>query len=118
MRRRRSKYGNVRTMVGPHKFASKAEAARYRELALLEKAGNIFNLTLQRPFLISVNGHPVCAYVADFTYSIPGGDGFLSKEIVEDVKGVRTAIYRLKKKLMLAVHGIEISEITGKRKRA
>lgn len=101
-------------MVGPHKFASKAEAARYRELLLLEKTGAIFNLTLQRPFAIAVNGINVCAYVADFTYTEqPSG-----RYVVEDVKGVRTAIYKLKKKLMFAAHRISISEITGKRKRA
>lgn len=112
-RQRRSKYGNVRTLVGPHAFASKAEAARYRELLILEKRGEIFNLTLQRPFLCTVNHVPVCNYVADFTYSRqPSGE-----YVVEDVKGVRTAIYRLKAKLMFACYGVKIVEISARRRR-
>lgn len=110
--RRRSKYGNVRTFVGAIAFASKAEAARYRELLIQEKRGAIFNLTLQRPFPIAINGVKVCTYIADFTYSEqPSG-----RYVVEDVKGVRTAIYRLKAKLMLAVHGVAIQEIGARRR--
>lgn len=48
----------------------------------------------------------VCVYVADFVYL----DLFDGKEIVEDAKGYRTAIYKLKKKLMKAVHSIDIFE--------
>ena len=105
--RRASKYRNVRTTVDGIKFASKKEAKRYAELALVQKAGRIHNLTCQRPFTLAVNGATICKYLADFTYSeIPSG-----RYVVEDVKGFRTPIYRLKAKLMLALHGIKISEI-------
>lgn len=109
--RRRSKYGNVRTKVGEHVFASKAEAARYRDLLIMEKAERIHNLMLQRPFPLTVNGLPVATYIADFTYTeLPSG-----RYVVEDVKGVRTAVYRLKAKLMRACHAITITEIGRKR---
>ncbi len=101
-----SKYGNVRTTVNGHAFASKKEAARYQELLLLEKAGEIEKLELQPRFPISLNGQKVCTYVADFQYRENG------HRIVEDVKseGTRTAIYLLKKRLMKAVLWIEILE--------
>ena len=108
---RRSKYGNVRTVVNGITFASKAEAARYRELVAMQKAKMISDLQIQQPFSLLVNGKLVCKYMADFTYK------FGSTPIVEDVKGVRTAVYRLKAKLMLACYGITITEIGARRKR-
>ncbi len=100
-----SKYKAVPTMVGDIRFASQAEARRYRELLLLNKAGQIRCLELQPVFKISVNGRPICKYVADFQY-IEG-----NRLVVEDCKGFRTPIYRLKKKLVEATHGIKIQEI-------
>ena len=103
---KRSKYGAIRTKVDGITFASRKEARRFGELKLLERAGHIHNLTCQRPFPITVNGILVCKYVADFTYyEIPS-----ERYVVEDVKGIKTAIYRLKKKLLLAVYNIEILE--------
>ena len=46
-----------------------------------------------------------CRYRADFAYTLRDG-----REVVEDVKGVRTPEYKIKKKLMLWIHGIEIKE--------
>lgn len=106
---RRNKYGNVMTTVHGIEFASKKEARRYQDLLLLEKAGEICNLFVQRPFPIVVNGVPICSYIADFTYSeIPSG-----RYVIEDVKSPasKTPVYRLKKKLMVAVHALEITEI-------
>lgn len=100
----RSKYGNVRT----HGFDSKAEYARYLELKILERAGKITDLRKQVAYWIIINKIPVCSYVADFVYEEDG------EEIVEDVKGVRTATYRLKKKLLLACLGIKIREVSAK----
>lgn len=100
-----SKYGNRRVKLDGHTFDSVREAARYRELSLLVKAGAINDLELQKSYLITVNGKLVCRYVADFVYQ--SDDGL----IVEDVKGFRTPVYKLKKKLMLAAFGIEIREV-------
>lgn len=69
------------------------------------KAGLISNLRLQVPYQITVNGMKVCKYVADFVYEDKG------VEIVEDVKGMKTPIYNLKKKLMKAVFGVVVSEV-------
>jgi hypothetical protein len=98
------KYRNVKTRIGSLLFDSKKEAARYSELALLERAGQISELKLQPTFLIEVNGHKVCKYRADYAYRQDG------EQVVEDVKGIRTSTYRLKAKLLRATHGIEILE--------
>lgn len=109
-----NKYHNIKTVVDGITFDSKLEAKRYGELKLLEKGNLIFGLELQPKFPIVVNGKKICTYIADFKYilktSQPQGVG--SEEIIEDVKGMKTPIYNLKKKLMKAIHGIDIVEIT------
>jgi hypothetical protein len=103
----RSKYGNKKTVVDGITFDSKKEAARYQELKLMERAGVVKGLSLQRRFRLEVNGIKVCDYVSDFHYfDMEKGDC-----VTEDVKGVKTPIYNLKKKLMWACYGIEIQEI-------
>lgn len=99
-----SKFGAIRTEVDGVVFASKREAARYQDLKLLQKAGKIQNLELQPSYPMIVNKQKICVYKADFRYFENG------KEVVEDAKGVRTPIYRLKAKLMLACYGIRICE--------
>ena len=117
--RRPSKYRAVRTTVDGIAFASKKEAKRYAELRLMEKAGEIRDLTRQQSFAIEVNGQKVCGYTADFSYrekqqiagAPPSGfQGTYWPLVVEDTKGFKTPVYRLKKKLMKAVYGIEIRE--------
>ncbi len=105
-----NKYGAVKTEVDGFVFDSKAEARRYGELKLLEAAGEIRELQLQVPFHLDVNGVHVCDYVADFVYQTTD-DGRRTTRVVEDAKGRRTPVYQLKKKLMRAVHGIEIREV-------
>jgi hypothetical protein len=102
-----SKYGNKKTVIDGITFDSKKEAGRYQELRLLERAGEIAHLELQPRYAIEINGVKVCTYVADFRYTPKGG----GKEIIEDVKGMKTPVYNLKKKLMKAVKMIEIREI-------
>ena len=102
----RSKYRNVRTIVAGKRFASQAEAMRYLALRAMEIAGEITHLQTQVAFSLLVNGVSVGDYIADFTYYMAGSGAF----VVEDKKGMRTPIYRLKKKLMKAVHGIDIVE--------
>lgn len=105
MRLKANKYGAQKTTVDNITFDSKKEAGRYRELKLMEKAGLIRGLILQATIPCIVNGKKVCDYRADFSY-IEG-----DRHIVEDVKGVKTPVYQLKKKLVFALHGITITEI-------
>lgn len=105
------KYHAQPTIVDGIKFASKAEAKRYSELKLLERAKEIGGLCCQPRYTIVVNGKKVCDYIADFSYH----DG--KKYVVEDVKGVRTPLFVLKKKLFEITHGIEITEISKSRSR-
>ena len=89
-------------------FGSGAELARWQQLLLLEKAGAIRDLRRQVPFDLVVNGLLICRYVADAVYTdvLPEG----ARTVVEDTKGYRTEMYRMKKKLMRAVHGVDILE--------
>ena len=102
------KYRNTKTVIDGVTFDSKKESARYSDLKLMHRAGAITDLTLQPKFDIVINGQKVCSYIADFSYVENG------VTVVEDVKSEMTRklpTYRLKKKLMRAVHGIEIREI-------
>jgi hypothetical protein len=86
-------------------FASKREAHRYSELLLLERAGHIKSLELQPKYEFVINGVKVTTYKADFRYVEKGAT------VVEDAKGYRTQVYRLKVKLMKALHNIDIKEV-------
>ena len=83
------KYGNRKTVIDGIKFDSKAEAERYKELKILEKAGLIKKLILQPEFLLQdkfkYNGKTERAvkYIADFKYF----DVAKGVYVVEDVKG-------------------------------
>jgi len=96
------KYGNIKSEVDGIRFDSKLEARRYCVLKLLQQAGQISDLKLQVPYKLEINGSLVCKYVADFVYQENG------QMVVEDSKGVETPEFKLKKKLMKAIHGIEI----------
>lgn len=100
-----NKFRNIRTEVDGISFASKREARRWSELLLMQKAGYITDLDRQKRFPLDVNGMPICLYVADFTYRRNGS------LVVEDAKGVRTPEFKLKAKLMKAVHNIEVVEV-------
>ena len=106
-RRSRPKYGNKRTVVDGIKFDSKWESQRYLYLKSLEKANRVKNLELQPKFIISVNGQKICTYIADFKYDREDKDG-VWEHVIEDAKGVETPEFKLKKKLMKAVHNIDI----------
>ena len=100
---RRNKYNAKKTPIDGHNFPSKREAERYCELKLFLKAGLIRNLVLQPRFLLQDEffdknevKHKKIEYVADFLYIDKCG-----KTIVEDVKGVLTDVYKLKKKMFL-----------------
>ena len=98
-------------------YASKKEAKRAQELKLMEKAGGIHNLQEQVKFVLipKQEGERECSYFADYTYYTGNiGDFDSNKYVVEDVKSAITKknpAYIMKRKLMLWVHGIRITEI-------
>jgi hypothetical protein len=100
-----SKYRNKKVELDGYKFPSKKEAARYQELKLQEKAGLIKDLVVHKRFEIWVKDVKVCSYESDFSYW--KGNEF----ITEDVKGFKTPVYQIKKKLMKAALNIEIHEV-------
>ena len=101
-----SKYHAKKTKVGELTFDSKHEADRWFALRLLERGGCIKNLERQvRIEIVPKSEHGrALYYVADFVYEENG------KTIVEDAKGVRTDVYRLKKRLVAERYGIVIRE--------
>ncbi len=109
-----NKYKNQKCTVNGIVFDSKKEARRYGELLLMERAGTITDLQRQVTFeLIPKQKDPdggcvrPATYIADFVYY----DRERMQTVVEDVKGVRTPAYTLKRKLMLYIHGIKIEEV-------
>lgn len=122
-----SKYNNRKVYIDGKAFDSRKEGNRYRELKLLEWAGEIQGLELQKRFvLIPAQYETVerygkkgqrlkdgkrciekeCAYIADFVYT----DNESGEMVVEDTKGMKTTDYIIKRKLMLYIHGIKIKE--------
>lgn len=120
------KYHNKKIVVDGMSFDSVKEFHRYRELKLLERAGEIQELETQVKFILipaqyefyeryGKNGTRLkdgrrclekeCAYVADFVYFQNG------VKVVEDTKGFRTKDYIIKRKLMLFMHGIRVNEV-------
>lgn len=109
----KSKYNNKKTLIDNISFDSLKEAKRYQELKSKEKTGEIHDLELQKEFELQPNFKldkktiRKITYKCDFYYfSIKD-----NKYIVEDVKGFKTDIYRLKKKLFEYKFKIEIKEI-------
>lgn len=102
-----NKYRNIKTVVDGITFDSKKEANRYGELKMMQRAKLIKDLKCQVVYRLHVNGFLICKYIADFVYH----DVEKNVTITEDVKGFRTEIFKLKKKMMQALHGIEIKEI-------
>ena len=105
-----NKFGNIRTVQDGITFDSRKEAARYRTLKALLSTGQIADLQVHPRFPLIVNQTLVCVYIADFSYI----DMRNGKSVVEDVKSPITAklsAYRIKKKLMEALHNITIREV-------
>lgn len=105
--KRAHKYHARATEYDGIRFDSKAEANRYKELQLLEKAGEIGYLKvhptfeLQPPFVDRTGKKQrAIIYEADFSYV----DGATEQVVIEDIKGVETEAFKLKKKLFLYHH--------------
>jgi hypothetical protein len=100
-----SKYGTIKTVVDNITFDSIKEARRYGELKELEKQGKIKNLTIHPKFLLQDKfkhkgkTHKKITYSADFQYEENGDI------VVEDVKGYKTDVYRMKMKMFLFRYG-------------
>ena len=110
------KYRNQKVVIDGITFDSKREAGRYQELKALAARNLIEDLRHQVPFELAPGvrfsdekrAKPALRYVADFAYKLDG------RLIVEDVKSsitAKAAAYRIKRHLMLAVHGIEVREV-------
>lgn len=109
--RKHQKYANKVCETLDGRFDSEAEYRHWCHLKLLQRAGDIGNLRRQVEFVLApavvVQGRkrPPIRYIADFCYTDGG------KEVVADVKGAVTPEYRIKRHLLMSVHGIEIREI-------
>lgn len=125
----KNKYYNIKTRaLDGTVFDSLKEARRWDELLLLQRAGKISDLQRQVKYELIPNQYETyeryskkgerlkdgvrlierkVEYVADFVYT----NADTGENVVEDSKGVRTKDYIIKRKLMLAVHGIRIKEV-------
>lgn len=110
-RSRDSKFGNVPTRLDGRMFHSKLEAARYQELKALQQAGLIRDLECQPKFALVVNGVDCGAYLGDFRYV----DCETGQSVTEDTKGVATEVYKLKRRLVRAIHGVDVQEVRSVR---
>jgi hypothetical protein len=104
---RKHKYNAIKTVIDGITFDSKLEAKRYSQLKILERSNEISNLELQIPMHIVINDVKICKYICDFRYTCNG------KVIHEDAKGMTTPVFNLKKKLVKAVHGVDITIYKG-----
>ena len=127
--RQQSKYGSKKITINGETFDSHKEYRRFCELQLLQRAGKIKDLQRQVRFELIPAQYETyerysdktgkrlkdgkrcveesCVYVADFVYTENG------KQVVEDTKSdpTKTKDYKIKRKLMLYIHGIRIQEI-------
>ena len=110
-----NKYHNRKIEIDGITFDSAKEARRWQELKLLERAGEIYDLQRQVPFIVipaqrDEKGKLIereVKYIADFTYKEKGS----LIRTVEDAKGIRTKEYIIKRKLMLHRFGLRIKEV-------
>lgn len=111
---KKSKYNAAGERIDGRWFASAAEARRYEQLKVMVENNQIDNLELQKKLPCTVNNIVICNYLADFAYDVIDDRGYPVRSVIEDVKGMITDVYRIKKKLVEAVHRIKIQEIPAK----
>lgn len=105
-----NKYHAKKIKIDGIQFDSKSESERYSELLILQKAGVIKNLVLQPKFELQASfkyqgkAQRAIYYIADFQYETKDG-----KIIVEDVKGMETTEFKIKKKMFLKRYGDKIN---------
>lgn len=108
---KQNKYHNKVVYADGERFDSKKEYQRWKELQILERARKISNLQRQVRFILietqtkkGEKTRPRTCYVADFVYRENG------ELVVEDTKGYKTDLYKLKAKIMYEKYGIWIRE--------
>ena len=101
----KSKYGNQQTEVAGKKFDSKKEARFFLQLQQDPMVKSI-RTQVKYELIPKQKGERACSYKADFVVEYHDG-----RTVVYDVKGMKTDVYRIKRKLMLWVHGITIQEV-------
>jgi len=105
MFRKKNKYKNIKTVINRVEFDSMKEAKRYQYLKLLERSGEIRELVLQPKFILQEGfiyagkKERAITYTADFEYVTKSG-----ALIIEDVKGMKTDIYKMKRKMLLYLY--------------
>ena len=122
---KKQKYHAQKVTFDGMEFDSKREMLRWQELRALERSGEIFGLRRQvrfglipaqyAPDVVTKTGKKKrgaclerkCDYIADFVYS----DLRTGEYVVEDAKGMKTEVYKIKRKLMLYIHGIRVKEV-------
>jgi hypothetical protein len=105
--RRPNKYFAKKTVAMGLKFDSKWEAERWGQLKSMERAGIVTQLERQIRYDLTINDVKICSYIADFRYLLEEENGLFNL-VVEDAKGILTPEFKLKKKLMKAIHNIEL----------
>jgi hypothetical protein len=107
-----SKLRNEPTVYNGDRYDSKAEARYAANLDLRVRCGELAKVERQVPYELTLNGHLLTSYVADFRLTFPDG-----RQEVHDVKGQRSGVpyrlFKLKATLMLALLGIEVKEIAA-----
>lgn len=114
MKKRTPKYRNEKTDVDGIRFDSRAEAARWVQLVRMQQAGEIADLRRQVTFELvpsvkffgAKRATPAIRYVADFGYT----DVRANLPVIEDVKGMLTRVYKIKRHLMKHLFNIDIVE--------
>lgn len=107
------KYQERKTEIDGITFDSAAEARRYVQLKMFEAAGEIKDIEIQPKFVLQPafkHGDQkvqAITYRADFRYTEVATD----EQVVEDVKGMETEVFRLKAKMLLYQHHIEVKRV-------
>jgi hypothetical protein len=96
----RSKHGNIPTVFQGHRYASRKEATYAAELELRRRAGDVRFVEPHHPISLDVNGVHVCTYIADFRLINRAGE----VEYVDVKGGELTPVFKLKMKLLAALH--------------
>lgn len=102
-----TKYKAQPVVIDGIRFASKLEGRYYTNLKLLQRAGEVTNVELQKPFALTVNGHLIGTYRCDFAF----WDMKEKRERIIDCKGIETREFRRTKKLVKAIHGVDIEVV-------
>jgi hypothetical protein len=113
VRAKPTKYRNRKTMLDGMMFDSAAESRDWAELNLRVRAGEIRNLRRQVVFKCTWNGVDICKYVADFAFEEKREGEW--HPVIADTKGFETALFRLKAKIMLATHDVEVRLLKHRR---